>query len=242
VRPLSPAEALDLCDRGHVCGPTVRALLLLAAATAEADQEELAALPLGERDRRLLRLRALTLGPRLEAVARCPACGETAEIDLDSTELLATGEAVPELELSREDLRLRIRPASSGDLLAAAQAGEIKAARRRIAGRCLLGAWRGDEAASAEELSPRELDLVAEALAEADPGAELLLVVRCPSCGQEWRELLDVASFFWAELESRSRRALLEVHVLARAYGWREADILALSPRRRRAYLELIGA
>jgi hypothetical protein len=31
----------------------------------------------------------------------------------------------------------------------------------------------------------------------------------------------------------------MEVDALARAYGWREADILALSPARRAAYLEL---
>jgi hypothetical protein len=31
------------------------------------------------------------------------------------------------------------------------------------------------------------------------------------------------------------------VDALARAYGWRESDILALSAPRRRAYLELTG-
>jgi hypothetical protein len=30
------------------------------------------------------------------------------------------------------------------------------------------------------------------------------------------------------------------VHLLARAYGWRETDILALSARRRQSYIELI--
>ena len=36
-------------------------------------------------------------------------------------------------------------------------------------------------------------------------------------------------------------RLLGEVHTLARAYHWREAEILAMSSRRRQAYLELAG-
>ena len=61
-------------------------------------------------------------------------------------------------------------------------------------------------------------------------------------CGHEWDELFDVVSFVWAELEVQACRLLQEVHVLARAYGWREGDVLALSPRRRRLYLEMVGA
>ncbi len=84
--------------------------------------------------------------------------------------------------------------------------------------------------------------MLAAGLAEADPGAELLLELLCPACGHAWDEALDVASFFWAELDVQARRLLREVHVLARAYAWREADILALSPRRRRLYLEMVTA
>ena len=36
-------------------------------------------------------------------------------------------------------------------------------------------------------------------------------------------------------------RMLLDIHALARAYGWSESDILALPPRRRQAYLELVA-
>jgi hypothetical protein len=242
MHPLAPSEVLDLCDRGRGRSPTSRALLLLAAAKPDTEHEDLLATPLGERDRCLLQLRALTLGQRLEAVAFCPACSGTAEIDLDSAELQATGEALPKLDLHRANLRLSVRPVASGDLLAAETCGEVEAARRVIAERCLLGAWRGEESVPVEDLEELELQGVAEALAKADPGAELILELRCPACRNVWRELLDVAAFFWAEVESRSRRVLLEVHTLARGYGWREADILALSSHRRRQYLELLGA
>ena len=51
----------------------------------------------------------------------------------------------------------------------------------------------------------------------------------------------DIASFFWSEIHSWAQRALREVATLARAYGWREADILSMSARRRQAYLEMIS-
>ena len=43
-------------------------------------------------------------------------------------------------------------------------------------------------------------------------------------------------------IAGRALRLLGHVHALARAYGWREADILAMSPARRQVYLDLAGA
>ena len=52
--------------------------------------------------------------------------------------------------------------------------------------------------------------------------------------------MFDIVSFFWAEIDAWARRVLREVNVLARAYGWRESDILALSPVRRQIYLSMV--
>ena len=38
-----------------------------------------------------------------------------------------------------------------------------------------------------------------------------------------------------------SERLVADVHALAYAYGWREGDVLALTPARREVYLELTG-
>jgi hypothetical protein len=66
-----------------------------------------------------------------------------------------------------------------------------------------------------------------------------LLDLRCPTCGHSWHALFDIVAFFWAELASQAKRLLREVHTLARAYGWREADIVSMSARRRQLYLEM---
>ena len=54
--------------------------------------------------------------------------------------------------------------------------------------------------------------------------------------------MLDIGSFVWAEIESRARRLLWEVHTLASAYGWSEAETLSLSAARRASYMRMVQA
>lgn len=243
MRALTPAGLLDAWERGCNHGPTVRALTLLSAAEPEVAWEDLGALPLGERDRRLLELREGMLGRGIEGVAHCPACGEALDVSLDARVLRSGTEPGPGMaQIARNGIELRFRPANSQDLLAAEDCPGLAEARLLLAERCLLEARREDRPVAAAELAEEELAALAAGMAEADPGAELLLELRCPACGHAWDELLDVASFVWAELDVQARRLLSEVRALARAFGWNETDILSLSPRRRRFYLEMEGA
>jgi hypothetical protein len=91
-------------------------------------------------------------------------------------------------------------------------------------------------------LPDRVTTAVAAALLDADPCAELTFAFDCVSCGHSWESLLDVPHLVWSELAARAQRLLLEVHLLARTYGWSESDILALSSVRREAYLALVSA
>ena len=77
--------------------------------------------------------------------------------------------------------------------------------------------------------------------AALDPAANIRLGMRCTDCGHAWDAVLDIGACFWDELGTRARQLLESVHRLASAYGWREAETLALSPARRAAYLNLIG-
>jgi hypothetical protein len=77
-------------------------------------------------------------------------------------------------------------------------------------------------------------------MAERDPQAELLLDLTCPACAHRWEAPFDIVPFFWTEIATEAKRLLREVHTLARSYGWREADVLAMSATRRRSYLEVL--
>ncbi|HEV8250448.1 MAG TPA: hypothetical protein VGQ15_10790 [Gaiellaceae bacterium] len=221
---LSAAATLDLWQEAEGRDPVARSLALAAASGGSAD--EVAALPVGRRDALLLELHA---GAALEATAACPACGEQAEFSVDTQALLArNAEAIDPAPVAS----VSWRSPDSRDVAAAASAGDAQAAERILLERCV----------GAGELEPEARAAVARAMAEADPLAELLVELFCPACGEEFVADLDVAAFVWAGLRARARRLLFEVDVLARAYGWSEADVLALDERRRTAYLELAEA
>ncbi|MER8157839.1 hypothetical protein [Streptomyces sp. NPDC094472] len=117
-------------------------------------------------------------------------------------------------------------------------------ARRALLARCLVSVHRAGLPVPADRLPVAELPepvqrKLAEAAERADPAADVTLNVACPECGETTRAELDIASYLWAELDHWARDLLLDVHLLATAYGWSEPQILALSPLRRRYYLEL---
>ena len=76
MRRLSAQEMMRAWEAGQGRSLAHRALLLLAYASPEASWEALAALPIGERDVRLLTLRESTFGRELSSLATCPACRE----------------------------------------------------------------------------------------------------------------------------------------------------------------------
>ncbi|WP_394326646.1 hypothetical protein [Streptomyces hygroscopicus] len=117
-------------------------------------------------------------------------------------------------------------------------------ARRALLARCVVSVHRSGQPVPADRLPAAELPepvqrRLAEAAERADPAADVTLNVACPACGAATRAELDIASYLWAELDHWARDLLLDVHLLATAYGWSEPQILALSPLRRRYYLEL---
>ena len=82
--------------------------------------------------------------------------------------------------------------------------------------------------------------VVTDGMSAADPQADVELALACQSCGATWSAPFDIAGFLWAEIHAWAQQLLRDVHLLARAYGWREPDVLALSPVRRNLYLELM--
>jgi hypothetical protein len=237
---LPAAVTLDLWEGAEGLRPVERALALAAAAGPPAEPGELAALPLGRRDARLLRLRTALAGETLEATAACPSCGEVVEFAADAGALLARDEApaLPE-PVQRDGFVVRWRPPDSRDVAAAAEAGDEPGADRVLLARCITSATGPDGAVDGPALPAAVRRAVAEAMTAADPLAEVLVDVACPACEGAFVADLDVAGFVWAEIREEARRVLREVDVLARAYGWTEDDVVSLSPGRRAAYLRL---
>ncbi|HEX5725731.1 MAG TPA: hypothetical protein VFX98_09725 [Longimicrobiaceae bacterium] len=243
MRTPAAGELLALCERWEGAHPAQRALALVGAAWDGVPDDEPAAWPAGRRDAELLGLRERLFGPRVVSTADCPACGERVELDFAVAAVRVEGEPPPEpLALEAEGWALVARLPTAGDLAAAATASGVEEARQVLLERCVVEAHEHGEPRGADELPEEVVRALGAGLAAADPQAEVRLALVCPACGHGWEALFDIASFLWSEVEAWSERTLREVHVLALAYGWREADVLALSPWRRRRYLEMAGA
>lgn len=242
MRALSAAVLLDVWERGQPLAPARRAVLLLEAAAPDEAPEALAALPVGRRDARLLALRAQTFGPRLESLVACPACGETLELNLAAEGLRADAPGdVPEvLSVEHAGYAVRFRLPTAGDLVEAAEGdGAVEDAGQLLA-RCVVEARHGDAVLAADALPGAVAEAVAAQMEAADPQADVRLALTCPACAHAWQSAFDIVTFFWAEIDAWGRRTLRDVHALASAYGWREADVLAMSAWRRQAYLNLV--
>jgi hypothetical protein len=241
MRPLSARGILRVWELGETQHPLDRALILLAAACPEQSWDELAALSIGERDVLLLALREQTMGLTLNGFSECPRCEERLEFDTatDNLRVAELDSQQKARELATDGLVLRFRLPDSRDLAAVLGCRDAEAARSVLVQRCVLHASRDGAPVDCGQLPADVFDKLARRMAECDPQAEVLLDLRCPTCGHGWQALFDIATFFWAELAALARRVLSEVHTLARAYGWSEADILQMSGRRRRFYLEL---
>jgi len=240
MQTLTPSALLELWERGARLHPIDRALLILDRACAgQPGHAALVELPLGQRDRLLLEAHRHCFGDALDAFARCPNCQEGVELAFSCSRLLnaAVDCAHATSTLLIQGHALDLRCPNSADLAAAASCVDVAAARKLLLARC---AARATGVGPPIELLPEPIQSeIAAALANLDPHAETWLALSCPACGHAWRIVFEIATFVWTQVRTRARRLLQDVDVLARTYGWREADVLGLSEVRRAQYVEM---
>jgi hypothetical protein len=241
---LAADAVLHIWDLGVGLLPYEQALVILRVADRTTEAEGLWSLPIGERDMRLLRIREATFGPTMTARSACRRCGEMAEFELTTTEVIARGRPSADgrpAGAQDGDTVVRVRLPTSRDLARVAALADPEDAALELARGCVEVASRGGEEVPSRSLAAATLAAVAEAVRAADPLAEVLVTVPCPACGEVGETLFDIGSYLWDEIAAEARRLIHEVDLLARAYGWREQDVLTLAPHRRRAYVGLAG-
>ncbi len=232
---LAASDVVALWEWGQRRSSADRALAMLQAAHPERAWDDLARLSIGQRDALLVELHSGTFGPTLQAQVSCPDCGAPSDFQVECRRLLLSApsfepdERPREVELAGRVFRFRLP--NSHDLARIAGEGDPEVARRALVSGCVLGDEPLDEGLSAR---------IGAAMLEADPQSHLQLEMRCPSCECAWLADLHAEDFLWRMVERLARRYLREVQQLARAYGWQEAEILAMSAERRGFYLEAL--
>lgn len=238
------AELIGAWEQGAAQHWVDRALTLLAAGYPEMTFAQLARLTIGQRDARLLAVHERLFGPSLDCFALCPQCDTRLEFKLNVTDILVRpamdAEPTPRAIIS-DGVRLKFRAPDSEDLAALATCGDVATARKILVERCVLEAARDGAFIPANEWPAGAIDALALELTEAESCADITFAVACAACAHRWQLALDIVSFLWSEISWLAKRYLREVHTLAWAYGWHEADILAMSPARRQFYLDSVN-
>ena len=124
---------------------------------------------------------------------------------------------------------MRMRPVNSGDLAAAMSARDS-----RMRERCC---WRGRFAAAAREAlrlrSRRKSCDWLDRFERLNASAEIRCMLPCRDAGSRRCSTLILPALSGVRVTVAARRLLAEIHRLARAYGWSEQAIVAMSAPRR---------
>jgi hypothetical protein len=194
-------------------------------------------------DARLLQLREWAFGGELAILTECPSCGQTLEMTMPTSAIRVSMGATDSTDnsLVLGDYDVKFHSPNSADIAACAGL-ELSQSRLTLLARCVTEARCQGNAVSTRALPGDVAREIEEQIAAIEPQADLRLDFICAECNRGWKQVFDIVSFFWMEIDAWARRILLDVSVLARAYGWRECDILALSPARRQIYLAMAQA
>lgn len=231
-------DLLALATRGGT--PHERAVAAVTALTDHSPSEA-EGWPLPVYDAQLLTLYRQRYGHKLRAVSPCPGCDGLLELNFAVDDLLAalTTPGPDELTLDVDGYQLTLRLPAISDLVRAQRAGDLDRAQRELIAGCVCACVHDGVAVGAADLPPGVMDHVEQRLGRFDLGADAIDLT-CPDCATRWSATLDVTTLVLAELDAEGHRLLTDVHILARAYGWSEAEIAGLPPRRRRRYVEMV--
>jgi hypothetical protein len=241
MRSLSASELLNSWDSGMAQPSAQWALSLISTSIPNVSIDRLARLSVGQRDNFILLMREMIFGPELAGLIICPQCGENLELTFKAEDIRATPEAEPEdeMEIRTANYSVFFRLPNSLDLMAISDCKDVEKARWLLLERCILRAYHKGDDHPIEDLPDSIVKKIEKRMLQVDPQADVLISVVCPECDHKWNATFDICSFFYREIDSWAYRVLKEVHILASVHGWSESDILAMSSRRRRAYLEM---
>jgi hypothetical protein len=209
---------------------------LLLPVGGEAGQLGSEDLTAADRDRLLAVVYQRTFGDRIDNTIGCQRCGQPFEIDfslqavVDSLEKKGAHPRAKALGGNRFEteagIAFRVPTGRDERTIAAVDPSEAEAALLRC---CLPEDSTAVSAAVVEEL-----------LAEIAPLVELELEARCPECGHTHALQFDIQSYLLQALMGDQKRLTWEIHRLAATYGWSLGEILSLTRRERRSFVELI--
>jgi len=247
----------EFIGAGGFTSPVNRAAALLVACLIRlgpktaVEPADVLSLSVGDRDALLLQLRRLTFGDRIPAVLACPTanCGAKMDLDLSVKALLVSpnGKAravhSSRVKSGGADYEIQFRLPTGADQVRVSELArkDLAAASEQLLRGCIRTVkTNGAQARAGVRIPSSVTEAMGHRMAELDPQAEILLELKCPTCGQDFRALFDITEFLFKELRPNREQLYREVHALALYYHWSERDILNMSRTRRQIYLRML--
>ncbi|GAB4191925.1 MAG: hypothetical protein Tsb002_21180 [Wenzhouxiangellaceae bacterium] len=200
------------------------------------DEAMVATLSIGDRQY-LLRQLAARLEPQpLWLNAVCGECGERFDVCYRHAEVpvKAATDDYPLVEVDTSQGQVTVRAPNGDDQQAIAQCPDeddcLALLLSRIVQRC------DDQPLEVADLSAEDIATIEGAAEAMAPEIASECISRCPHCRQDNRVALDV----YQRLQNGGSELFTDIHRLAAAYHWSEAEILSLPRQRRQIYLRLL--
>lgn len=231
---LAAAEAVAASRTRPEAVTAVLAALLESLDAEPATRETMRGLPSAAREWLLQWIASRTHPEMRWFEACCEQCGEPYDLSIDLSRPAYRDSnraaATATVETSLGTRQFAIPTGEHEERLALLSGGDP---RRDLAGLCGLSS---DAEAEALRFDAHDLALIDEAVEAASPDIADSVSILCPCCKSETSGRIDPLKF----AVPREGDILLEIHQIARAYGWPLQDILRLKARQRAVCADLI--
>lgn len=195
----------DEANTAGMCNEVLARCLVAPGEDPGQLREAIRELLVAERDRELVALRLLSLGPGVKAQIVCPKCGQTSEAEFSLDVLPLDFEPPPrQVAVEMEGVgEVVVRLPTAGDqedLLDAGLQGEAER-RTHLIARCLqrYGHLSGPfDVDFCRSLPVRERTAIEGAIERSLPDLDLEMDVECSYCGASIAAPFDVSSFFFS--------------------------------------------
>ena len=211
---------------------------------------------ISDREYLIMKMREMTLGTRVDSVIRCANedCGAPMQISFTLADFAIDQEPLDQRFFKKRasssgssdsdcEVEFRLPTGDDQEALAPAFTRDENAAARQLLARCIgrIGEKTeiGDgEVSNLPENVRRELSMEMERLAPPLTGE---FESACPECGFICSSALDFSTYFLAEMKSSLHLLERDIHLLAWNYHWPEREVLSLTRKKRRRYVEMVN-
>ena len=234
---LPPNALISVWENGFGKSSTERAkdLIEIWMPDFQEDPLSLEHLSIEMREQFLLDIRKKLFGRNFFSIARCPACDEMIQWEMQYSDFSSEAgmhERKVEFDFESQGYRILYRLPRENDL----EGGE----RIEILKKCVLKIKKGDQQVNPDEVSTSLWEALEDQIEAKSPLSSSMINLSCPECDHQWSLHFSVIEFLWTELDQWAHRFLNDISILALNYGWSEQELMQMNPVRRSYYLKML--